>query len=105
MLSFPGAHAKAVLTALGRSQAMIEFDMTGKILSANENFCRAMGYTAEQIIGKHHSMFCEAAYVQSEDYKQFWKSLAAGKFDARQYKRIGAGGREVWIQASYNPVM
>ncbi|WP_288429295.1 PAS domain-containing methyl-accepting chemotaxis protein [uncultured Agrobacterium sp.] len=105
MLSFPGAHAKAILTALGRSQAMIEFDLSGKILSANENFCRALGYSEEQIIGKHHSMFCEAAYVQSDDYKRFWKNLAAGQFDARQYKRIGNGGREVWIQASYNPVM
>lgn len=105
MLSLLGTHAKAVLTALGRSQAMIEFDTSGKILSANENFCRAMGYSAEQIVGKHHSMFCEPAYAQSADYRTFWKNLGEGKSDARQYKRIANGGREVWIQASYNPII
>ncbi len=105
MLSLLGTHAKAVLTALGRSQAMIEFDTSGKILSANENFCRAMGYSAEQIVGRHHNMFCEPAYAQSADYSTFWKNLGDGKSDARQYKRIANGGREVWIQASYNPII
>ena len=105
MFSFPGSHAKAVLSALGRSQAMIEFDTSGKILSANENFCRALGYEAQQIIGKHHSMFCEPAYASSAEYRAFWKNLGAGQYDSRQYKRLGKGGREVWIQASYNPVM
>ncbi|NTJ43258.1 PAS domain S-box protein [Agrobacterium larrymoorei] len=104
MLSLPGTHAKAVLAALERSQAIIEFDTTGKILSANENFCKAMGYSAEQIVGKHHSIFCEPSYAQSEEYRQFWKSLANGNFDARQYKRVDARGHEVWIQASYNPI-
>ncbi|WP_313060522.1 methyl-accepting chemotaxis protein [Agrobacterium cavarae] len=105
MLSLPGTHAKAVLAALGRSLAIIEFDTSGKILSANENFCTAMGYTADQLIGKHHSMFCEPSYANSDDYRQFWKNLAAGRFDKRQYKRIANGGQEVWIEASYNPVM
>ena len=105
MLSLPGTHAKAVLAALGRSLAIIEFDTSGKILSANENFCAAMGYTADQLIGKHHSMFCEPSYANSDDYRQFWKNLAAGRFDKRQYKRIANGGQEVWIEASYNPVM
>ncbi|NTF08838.1 PAS domain S-box protein [Agrobacterium rubi] len=105
VLSFPGTHAKAVLTALGRSQAMIEFDTSGKILSANENFCRAMGYSQEQIVGRHHSIFCEPAYAKSTEYSTFWKELGAGKYDARQYKRIANGGKEVWIQASYNPLM
>lgn len=105
MFSFPGSHAKAVLSALGRSQAMIEFDTSGKILSANENFCRAMGYEAHQIVGKHHSMFCDQAYASSDEYRTFWKNLSAGNYDSRQYKRLGKGGREVWIQASYNPVM
>lgn len=105
MLSLPGTHAKAVLAALGRSLAIIEFDTSGKILSANENFCTAMGYTADQVIGKHHSMFCEPSYANSDDYRQFWKNLAAGRFDKRQYKRIANGGQEVWIEASYNPVM
>ncbi|WP_320201418.1 methyl-accepting chemotaxis protein [Agrobacterium sp. rho-13.3] len=105
MLSFLGTHAKSVLTALGQSQAMIEFDTNGKILSANENFCRAMGYSAEHILGKHHSMFCEPAYVQSPEYRTFWKNLGEGKYDAQQYKRIANGGREIWIQASYNPII
>ena len=105
MLSLPGTHAKAVLAALGRSLAIIEFDPSGKILSANENFCKAMGYTADEVVGKHHRIFCEPSYANSEDYKQFWKNLSAGRFDKRQYKRIAKGGREVWIEASYNPIM
>lgn len=102
---FPGSHAKAVLAALGRTQAMIEFDPTGKILSANDNFCRALGYSVTEIIGKHHSIFCDPKYTASQDYKKFWQDLANGKSDAKQYKRIGKGGAEVWIQASYNPVI
>ncbi|WP_082760175.1 methyl-accepting chemotaxis protein [Agrobacterium bohemicum] len=105
VLSLLGTHAKAVLNALGQSQAMIEFDTSGRILSANENFCRAMGYTAEQIVGRHHSMFCEADYAKSQDYRTFWKNLGEGKYQAQQYKRFASGGREVWIQASYNPIM
>jgi methyl-accepting chemotaxis protein len=105
MRSFFGTHAKATIAALGRSQAMIEFDTNGKILSANENFCRAMGYEAQEIIGRHHSMFCDPGSVSTEDYRDFWRNLGKGEFDARQYKRFGKGGREIWIQASYNPVM
>nr|WP_172690969.1 PAS domain-containing methyl-accepting chemotaxis protein [Agrobacterium radiobacter]ASK49347.1 plasmid partitioning protein RepA [Agrobacterium radiobacter] len=99
-----GANACAVLAALSKSQAMIEFDLTGRILTANDNFCRALGYELSEIIGKHHSMFVEPDFVKSADYKAFWAKLAAGKFDQQQYKRIGKGGREVWIEASYNPV-
>ncbi len=100
----PGLDAERVLDALGRSLAIIEFDPTGKILSANENFCSALGYSFSEIKGKHHSMFIEPDYAQSADYKAFWAKLGRGEFDAREYKRIGKGGREVWIQASYNPV-
>ncbi|NTJ68492.1 PAS domain S-box protein [Agrobacterium rhizogenes] len=99
-----GANAIAVLTALSKSQAMIEFDLSGKILTANEHFCRALGYELTEIVGKHHSMFVEPAYAQSSEYKAFWSKLAAGNFDQQQYKRIGKSGREVWIEASYNPV-
>nr|WP_172691234.1 PAS domain-containing methyl-accepting chemotaxis protein [Agrobacterium radiobacter]ASK48861.1 chemotaxis protein [Agrobacterium radiobacter] len=99
-----GANACAVLAALSKSQAMIEFDLTGRILTANDNFCRALGYELSEIIGKHHSMFVEPDFVKSADYKAFWAKLAAGHFDQQQYKRIGKGGREVWIEASYNPV-
>ncbi|GAA3070787.1 PAS domain-containing methyl-accepting chemotaxis protein [Rhizobium viscosum] len=99
-----GGNAVAVLAALSNSQAMIEFDLSGKILTANENFCRALGYELKEIVGKHHSMFVEPAYASSAEYKAFWAKLSAGKFDQQQYKRIGKGGREVWIEASYNPV-
>lgn len=83
---------------------MIEFDMSGTILTANENFCRALGYELREIVGKHHSMFVEPGYASSADYKAFWTKLAAGQYDQQQYKRLGKGGREVWIEASYNPV-
>ncbi|MBY5326448.1 methyl-accepting chemotaxis protein [Rhizobium leguminosarum] len=99
-----GANAVAALAALSNSQAMIEFDLSGRILTANENFCRALGYELREIVGKHHSMFVEPAYASSTEYKAFWTKLAAGKFDQQQYKRLGKGGREVWIEASYNPV-
>ncbi|OCW55659.1 methyl-accepting chemotaxis protein [Hoeflea olei] len=102
-LPFP-TDSNSILDALSRSQAMIQFDLTGKILAANENFCQALGYTPEEIIGKHHSMFVDPAEVSGEGYKQFWANLAAGHYDRRQYKRIGKGGREIWIEASYNPV-
>ncbi|MGG6897911.1 MULTISPECIES: methyl-accepting chemotaxis protein [Rhizobium] len=99
-----GANAIAIISALSKSQAMIEFDLSGKILTANEHFCGALGYELSEIKGKHHSMFVEPAYARSPEYKAFWSKLAAGNFDQQQYKRIGKGGREVWIEASYNPV-
>jgi methyl-accepting chemotaxis protein len=99
-----GGNAVAVLAALSNSQAMIEFDLSGKILTANENFCRALGYELGEIVGKHHSMFVDPSFASSAEYKAFWTKLSAGKFDQQQYKRIGKGGREVWIEASYNPV-
>lgn len=83
---------------------MIEFDLSGMILTANENFCRALGYELREIVGQHHRMFVEPAYASSAEYKAFWTKLSAGKFDQQQYKRLGKGGREVWIEASYNPV-
>ncbi|MCO6184921.1 methyl-accepting chemotaxis protein [Rhizobium sp. L1K21] len=103
MFSF-SSDANAIIEALSKSQAIIEFDMTGKILKANENFCKALGYSADEIVGKHHSMFVDPTYAASSDYQEFWARLNRGEFDNRQYKRIGKGGREVWIEASYNPV-
>lgn len=105
IFSLPSADAKAVLAALSRSQAIIEFDLTGNILTANENFCSALGYKLSEIVGKHHSMFCDPTYVASQAYKDFWTRLGSGKYDAAAYKRFGKGGREIWIQASYNPVL
>ena len=95
---------KSVMDALSRSQAIIQFDLTGKILTANSNFCAAMGYELKEIIGKHHSIFVDPAEAASADYTAFWRDLASGKFDRRQYKRFAKGGREIWIEASYNPV-
>lgn len=95
---------RAVNEALNRVQAVIEFDLKGKILHANDNFLNAMGYTLEDIRGQHHRIFCEPAYAASAQYKKFWENLAKGVLDRGEYKRIGGDGREVWINASYNPV-
>jgi methyl-accepting chemotaxis protein len=95
---------RAVNEALNRVQAVIEFDLKGKILHANDNFLGAMGYTLEDIRGQHHRIFCEPAYAASAEYKKFWENLAKGVLDRGEYKRIGGDGREVWINASYNPV-
>jgi len=92
------------LAAISKSQAVIEFDLTGRILSANDNFLAVMGYTLEQIRGQHHSMFAEAAYRESAQYREFWTKLGRGEYDAGVYRRLGRDGREVWIQASYNPI-
>src|SRR3546814_7128078 len=93
------------LAAIDESQAVIQFNLDGTILQANENFLNALGYTLAEVKGKHHSIFVEPATVQSPEYKGFWDKLRRGEYDAAQYKRIGKGGREVWIQASYNPIM
>ncbi|TKT57063.1 PAS domain S-box protein [Rhizobiaceae bacterium LC148] len=98
------AEARHVVDAISRSQAVIEFDLTGNILYANENFCRALGYSLAEIKGKHHRIFCDPDYVTSAEYRDFWANLAAGKFDAGEYRRITKAGGDVWIQASYNPV-
>ncbi len=100
-----GSNSSPVLAALDRSLAIITFDPTGKIISANENFCKSIGYTEAEIKGQHHSMFVDPAYVHTQAYKDFWTSLARGEYDAREYKRFGKGGREIWLQASYNPVL
>jgi len=104
-LSSSGNNAQAIIEAFSRSQALIEFKPDGTILTANENFLKALGYELSEIEGKHHSMFVEPAFVQSPEYQEFWKNLAAGEFNANEFKRIGKGGKEVWIQASYNPVL
>jgi methyl-accepting chemotaxis protein len=96
---------EAKLAALGRSQAVIEFGMDGRVLDANANFLSVLGYSLDEIHGQHHSMFVAEAERQSPAYRAFWDRLARGEYDAGQYKRIGKGGREVWIQASYNPVL
>src|SRR5437016_6062535 len=104
LTAFLKSDSKAVLAALGRSLALIEFDPAGKILTANDNFCKALGYELAEIQGRHHSMFVEPAYVQSHEYRDFWRRLNEGEYVASEFKRIGKGGKEVWIQASYNPI-
>ncbi|MCI3204859.1 MULTISPECIES: methyl-accepting chemotaxis protein [Pandoraea] len=95
---------QAVTAALNRVQAVIEFDLQGRILHANENFLQTVGYRLDEIQGQHHRMFCEPDYAASSAYRDFWAKLGRGQFDAGEYKRLGKGGREVWIRASYNPV-
>jgi methyl-accepting chemotaxis protein len=96
---------EGMLAALNKAQAIIEFTLDGTVVQANENFLNTLGYSLDEIKGRHHSMFCEPAYTQSPDYKAFWAKLNRGEFDVGQYKRVGKGGREVWIQASYNPIL
>lgn len=105
MLGLGGTDAKAVLEAFNRSQATIEFKLDGTILTANENFLNALGYSLSEIVGKHHRMFVDPTEVNSPEYREFWAKLSRGEFDRRQYRRIGKGGKEVWIEASYNPVL
>ncbi|OSQ45500.1 chemotaxis protein [Thalassospira sp. MCCC 1A01428] len=92
------------INAISRSQAVIEFDLKGNILDANDNFLSVLGYSLAEVKGKHHRMFVERGYANSAEYKEFWDELARGNFVARQFKRIAKNGDEVWIQASYNPI-
>jgi methyl-accepting chemotaxis protein len=98
------SNALAQSAAISRSQAVIEFNMDGTIITANENFLATLGYSLEEIRGKHHSLFVEPATRDSAEYREFWARLNRGEFQAAQYKRVGKGGKEVWIQASYNPI-
>ena len=99
------AETKGKIDAISLSQAVIEFDMQGNVLVANPNFLRTMGYTLAEIRGQHHSMFCEPGLVQSRAYRDFWADLGEGKFQSARYRRIGKHGAEVWIQATYNPIL
>ena len=95
----------ALLQALDRSQAVIQFAPDGTILDANGNFLRAVGYRLDEIEGRHHRIFVDPAEHESEDYVAFWASLERGDYQAAEYRRIGKGGREIWLQATYNPVL
>jgi methyl-accepting chemotaxis protein len=92
------------IDAINRAQAIIEFTTKGEIITANQNFLDAIGYSLNEIQGRRHNMFCEPEYVKSDTYRRFWEDLAAGKFQSAEYRRLGKGGREVYIQASYNPI-
>lgn len=96
---------QAINTALNRVQAVIEFELDGTILHANDNFLRVLGYTLAEVQGKHHAIFCDAEYVKTSEYADFWGKLGRGEFDHGEYKRRAKDGREVWINASYNPIL
>jgi methyl-accepting chemotaxis protein len=102
--SSAAANAIAQATAIGKSQAVIEFNLDGTIITANQNFLDALGYRLDEIQGKHHSMFVEPGERDSAEYRAFWANLNRGEYQAAEYKRIAKGGREIWIQASYNPI-
>jgi len=96
---------RSMMVAIDKVQAIIEFNLDGTIITANDNFLGAMGYSLDEVKGKHHSIFVEPAYKESAEYAQFWARLNRGEFETAEYKRIGKGGKVVWIQASYNPVV
>src|SRR3569623_1299949 len=92
------------LRAIHKSQAVIEFDLDGKVLTATDNFLAVLGYLLEEVRGQHHGMFVDAAYRGSPEYREFWNALRRGEYQAGEFKRVGKGGQAVWIQASYNPI-
>ena len=97
--------ANAKLAAISRSMAMIEFDRTGVILNANERFCQTMGYSVEEIRGKHHRLFCEEVYTHTDAYHQLWRDLARGEALSGTFMRLNKRGEQVWLEASYLPVL
>ena len=92
------------IAAVERVQAVIEFDLQGRVLRANDNFLNTFGYTGEEVVGQHHRMFCDPSYARTVEYQVFWERLARGEFNTGEYRRLDKKGREVWIQASYNPI-
>jgi methyl-accepting chemotaxis protein len=99
------AEYQGKVQAIGRSQAVIEFDLRGNVLDANRNFLDLLGYTLEEVRGRHHRIFCDPEYGASEQYQLFWAKLGRGEYEAGEYKRIAKDGREIWIQATYNPIL
>ena len=94
----------AVYQALDRVQAIIEFELNGTIITANQNFLDLFGYDLADIAGKSHAMFCDPDYAESSDYVEFWDRLRRGEYFCQEFKRLTNGGGEVWLRASYNPV-
>ncbi len=99
------ARASAAWDAVCRSQAVIEFELDGTIVWANDVFLNVMGYRADELVGRHHRMLCTPEYAASAEYRAFWRKLGAGQFDAGTYRRVSADGSEIWLQAAYNPVL
>lgn len=98
------AEYEGKIDAIGKAQAVIEFDLQGNILTANENFLVTLGYSLDEIKGQHHRMFCESDHANSPEYRSFWQKLAAGEYQSGEFKRLAKGNKEIWINASYNPI-
>ncbi len=98
------AEYEGMVAAINRAQAVIDFELDGTVISANENFLRIFGYELDEIVGRHHRIFCEPGYAESVEYAEFWQRLGKGEYDAGEFKRIDKNGAEVWLQASYNPI-
>jgi methyl-accepting chemotaxis protein len=98
------ANFEGQLAAIGKAQAVIEFALDGRILGANDNFLKTVGYTLDEVRGQHHSLFVGALHRASPEYRSFWERLGSGQYDSGQYKRVGKDGRTIWLQASYNPI-
>src|SRR5215216_3871715 len=105
MLFSSSRDQRSMIDALNKSQAVIEFNMDGTIITANQNFLDALGYSLDEIKGQHHRMFVSETERGSAAYREFWETLNRGTFQAAEYKRVGKGSKVVWIQASYNPLM
>jgi methyl-accepting chemotaxis protein len=99
------AEYEGKVKAIDRVQAVIEFELDGTVLAANENFLRIFGYELEEVVGQHHRIFCEPGYAESSEYAQFWQHLGRGEYESGEFKRIGKDGRDIWLQASYNPIL
>jgi methyl-accepting chemotaxis protein len=99
------AEFEGKVRAIDRAQATIEFELDGTVITANENFLRSFGYGLDEIVGKHHRIFCEPDYAKSPEYAAFWQQLGRGEFETAEFKRLAKGGREIWLQASYNPIL
>jgi methyl-accepting chemotaxis protein len=98
------ADLEGAVAAIDRSQAMIEFQLDGTIITANKNFLITVGYGLDEIVGRHHEMFVDPAYGRSAEYRAFWANLGRGEFFSDKFQRVGKGGRDVWIQGNYNPI-
>jgi methyl-accepting chemotaxis protein len=96
--------SNAILASIQKSMAVIEFSTSGDILTANQNFLNTVGYTLEEIEGKHHRIFCEGSLVKSAEYKDLWRQLASGNFITGEFRRVAKDGSGLWLEASYNPI-
>ena len=103
--SLRNANYAGQIEAINRAQSVIQFELDGTIVTANENFLSMMGYELDEIVGQHHRIFADPGFAASAEYTEFWAALGRGEYQAAEYKRIGKGGKEVWIQATYNPII